>query len=384
MPNPYRMTTKQKTNEQLISELEQLKSDFQRYIDDYPEPQMWRKVIELSPFSIQILDKEGYTISVNKAFLDFFNTAPPSWHSLFNDTVLINQGLDEWFQKLKKGEAVFFPDTWYNPHDMDKSLPDIKIWVKTCGFPILDSGGKPKRFVVMHENITKRKMLEDALEEKNTQLSELTNYLHSINEKEKAKMAGDIHDIFGGSLSSIKRRMETVRNKINEKAALDDIDYILEMLNDTRSFVHKMVWEIRLDMVEEFGLIKAIESYASEFSKINQIGIKLSLNRKLIINKADSKTLYRIMQEALNNVAEHSNSKTAGIVLKRNRADIEFIIYDNGIGLPRKKTGTGKSYGVFSMKERTENMGGEFRITSSKNNGTQIKISLPFTKIMDK
>jgi len=85
------------------------------------------EIIEKNPMSIQILDKEGFTIQVNQAHTKLFGAVPPSDYSIFTDVQLIQQGMGEIFERMKNGEVVRFPDSYFNVHDSISELPDVPV-----------------------------------------------------------------------------------------------------------------------------------------------------------------------------------------------------------------------------------------------------------------
>jgi len=123
----------------------------------------FRDIIEKNPMSIQILNMEGYPVQINSAHTRLFGVEPPSDYSVLKDQQLLSLGFGELFEKMKQGEVVYFPDSYYNVHDIDPTFPDTPVWVKAVGFTLDDHNGKPERIVFIHENITKRKHAEDLL-----------------------------------------------------------------------------------------------------------------------------------------------------------------------------------------------------------------------------
>lgn len=120
-----------------------------------------RDLVKKNPLAIQILDKDGFTLQVNLAFTSIFGAVPPPGFSIFNDPQLKKLGLADFLERVKKGEVVNFPDTPYNAHAAVPAAPDRTRWVRAVLFPLCDEAGKPERFVVMHEDITERKLAED-------------------------------------------------------------------------------------------------------------------------------------------------------------------------------------------------------------------------------
>lgn len=124
---------------------------------------VFQDIIDKNPMSIQILDLEGYTIQTNLAHTKLFSVKPPDKYSMFDDTQLLQMGFGDVFEKIKNGETVYFPDTYYNVHNIDPSFPDKPVWIKAVGFPLNDTNGKPEFYVLMHENVTERKKAEAEL-----------------------------------------------------------------------------------------------------------------------------------------------------------------------------------------------------------------------------
>ncbi|NVO19854.1 MAG: PAS domain S-box protein [Bacteroidetes bacterium] len=124
---------------------------------------VFKDIIEKNPISIQILDMEGYPLQVNSAHTQLFGIKPPSDYSVIKDPQLLSKGFGEYFERIRRGEIVYLPDSYYNVHELDPMFPDIPVWVRAIGFTLNDADGKPERLVFMHENITERKHSEDLL-----------------------------------------------------------------------------------------------------------------------------------------------------------------------------------------------------------------------------
>lgn len=136
----------------------------EKFIDD---------LIEKNPLSIQILDKDGFTLKVNTAHSGLFGAPPPSNFSIFAD--LQNKGFGEHILIAKKGEVVHFPDIYYNVHDAFPGLPDKPVWIRAVLFPLKDATGNIERFVFMHEDITERKQSEEKLQQSEKKYFSLFN-----------------------------------------------------------------------------------------------------------------------------------------------------------------------------------------------------------------
>jgi len=126
---------------------------------------MLQDIFEENPMSIQIVDKEGFTLRVNPAHTLLFGGVPPSDFSIFNDLQNKIPGFEKYLLIAKNGGVMHFPDTFYNVHDSCPEFPNVPLWIRAIMFPLADYDGEPQRFVIMHENITQQKQAEIAIRE---------------------------------------------------------------------------------------------------------------------------------------------------------------------------------------------------------------------------
>ncbi len=122
-----------------------------------------RDFIELNPYSIQLFDRNGFTIKVNRAFVRLFSAVPPSDYKVFDDPVILNKGLQKDLYRVLDGEIVYFPEFHYNVRQLGPDFPDTPLWIRAVAFPIFGQDGKVENFALMHENVTERKLAEERL-----------------------------------------------------------------------------------------------------------------------------------------------------------------------------------------------------------------------------
>jgi len=120
-------------------------------------------IIEKNPMSIQIVDKDGYTLHGNPSYNRLFGATPPPDFSIFDDLQNKSKELEQLIARAKNGEVVHLPDIYFNPRDEVAEAPDMPLWIRAQIFPLNDSSGKPEQFIFMHENITENKLAEAEL-----------------------------------------------------------------------------------------------------------------------------------------------------------------------------------------------------------------------------
>ncbi len=122
---------------------------------------MVQDIIDKNPISIQVVDTEGFTIRGNSAYTELFGSFPPPDFSIFDDLKSKSPDLETIIMRAKSGEVGYFPDMYFNPHDSSPEAPDHPVWVRASIFPIGTDKLKAEHFVLMHQDITEHKQLEE-------------------------------------------------------------------------------------------------------------------------------------------------------------------------------------------------------------------------------
>lgn len=131
------------------------------------------RIIEFNPYSIQILNNEGYHVRSNKAFINLFKTEPDEGWSILKDSQVKGGGLDKQLRGVLEGEVVQTPPIWYNAHLVDNKYPDHPICIGSVIFPVFLSDGNLEYIVLMHEDITDRINAQEALRKNGERMKHL-------------------------------------------------------------------------------------------------------------------------------------------------------------------------------------------------------------------
>jgi PAS domain S-box-containing protein len=223
-------------------------------------------------------------------------------------------------------------------------------------------------------DITERKKAEKALQESYQSIRELTTYIQDIREEERTAVARDIHDELGQHLTVIKMDiswLERSLGKVDKKVELR-LSEMKEMISTTIRSVRRICAKLRPSVLDDLGLAAAIEDHLREFGNrygiITECSIKVSLDE---LSKNVVNTIFRIFQESLTNVARHAKAKHVSVELtKPTSGHLLLRIQDDGIGFDPNGLVSKKTLGVLGMKERAEDIGGEYIINSEPGKGT--------------
>jgi PAS domain S-box-containing protein len=233
-----------------------------------------------------------------------------------------------------------------------------------------------------------RKRVEEALRQSESALRGLSAELLNAQENERARLAADLHDGIGQTLGSLKVRIETILKKTTLSDAKVDVEQLKDLITVTKT-VMKEVRNISSDLrpatLGSLGLIVTINWLCREFmSTFNDIGVEVRTEiQENEIPESLKIPIFRILQEALNNVSKHSEAHSVQVYLGLKDGYITLVIKDNGCGvdlsgLIHLKDGK-PGFGIPSMKQRTEYSGGSFSFESKEGRGTLVQASWPIT-----
>ncbi len=247
-----------------------------------------------------------------------------------------------------------------------------------------------KRKQAETESLSTRDKLERRLKERTNELEVLSSKLLSAQEEERKRIAGDLHDVIGQSLSAAKFMVETVLEQINTEGSppgLSSLKALVPMLQKASEEVRTIVMNLRPSILDNLGILSTISWFCRQY---NAIYSDIDINRHIDISERDvpdtlKTIIFRILQEAMNNIAKHSKANTIDLCLEKTNSSINLIVQDNGCGFNAKYQRSIKAmeggFGITSMKERAELSGGKFEIKAKPRNGTIIKASWTYKDI---
>ena len=227
-------------------------------------------------------------------------------------------------------------------------------------------------------DITERKAIEEELNSSLEQLHKLTQYINQVRENERIAISRDLHDDLGQALTAVKIDLGFIRQNVDSPETATRISKVSNLVGDTIKTVQRITSQLRPDIIEDLGLVAAIDWHSNEFSQRTGIKVFCDMDISIELPPEPSLIIYRIVQESLTNIARHSKATTVEIKLARNEENVILWIGDNGIGITDLQRTAKNSFGLISMKERADSMGGTFSIGNNTNRGTVITLSIPF------
>jgi len=334
-------------------------------------------IIEKNPMSIQIVDKEGFTLKVNHAHTLLFGSIPPSDFSIFADLQKKQPALEKWILLVKSGEVVNLPDIKFNAHDSYPEYPDVPVWVRAIIFPLKDKFGKPERFVFMHENITDRKHAEETIQHA---LAEKEILLREIHHRVKNNLAGIIAliNLQTGSLPDPVQiyLFKDLETRIRSMAIVH------ESLYQTKDIAHISLASYTENLTRY--LFQVYESVTNVRCRIDMGEITMPIETAtpcgLVMTEIITNSLKYAFPKTFSCGEIRKEPCTISITMHREGNDYLLTIADNGIGIPdgtdvTMKTSLGLYLIGFIVKHQLQ---GSTEV--STDNGTSYKIRFPEPK----
>ena len=244
-----------------------------------------------------------------------------------------------------------------------------------------------KSIVITYEDITDRKRSEAEIQGSREQLRNLSAHLQSVREKERTRIARELHDELGQLLTALNTGLVLLIKKIpGEQTSLhEQTGAMIDLVGMTMQTLKRIYMDLRPGMLDHLGLAVAVGWQAGEFEKRTGIRCKLKVDPEdLTLEPELSTAIFRIFQETLTNIARHADATRIAVRLIRNVKGVELTVRDNGKGLAEEQLTKPDSFGILGIKERTHHWGGDVAITGKRGWGTMVKISIPLRENEDR
>ncbi len=248
---------------------------------------------------------------------------------------------------------------------------------------IRDDTGKPLCMFGSFIDITARKRTEATLKETQRQLHALAAHLHSVQEQERRTIAREMHDELGQILTSAKIDLRMISSDLADESVereqlIPEIETVLQHLDSTIKQTRTLVTQLRPKILDDLGLLPAIEWQLDEFGRRTSLQCSLtSMLEQVDLDVERATPVFRIFQEALTNIARHAQATEVRVILDSDDGKMRLEITDNGVGFEEDKRGGELTFGLLGMKERASMLSGDLEIISRGGEGTTVRLTVP-------
>ncbi len=259
-------------------------------------------------------------------------------------------------------------------------------WVQSRAQALWNDAGEPYRMVGWIMDITDRKRDEEALRVSREELRRLSAHIQRIREEEKARIARELHDDLGQQLTALKMAVTLVEHKSSNRTApalsQGDLRGMYSMIDQLIDSVRRIAADLRPVMLDDLGLIPAIEWLASDFSVRYHVKVIRHIDADAIeFNRECRIEVFRMVQEALTNVARHSGATEVVLDIVRRDPHCIVRVVDNGRGAAARDPRGRHSFGLLGMGERAALLGGEIKIRTAPGAGFELTAILPLAAV---
>lgn len=337
-------------------------------------------------------------------YRDLYDNAPDMYHSVDRNGIIIECNeteakmlgyrkeeiigrpiTDFMTEESKRAQAEFFPNIdkySFVQVERDFVRKDGSVFTAALNVYVeVDEKGNFIRTKTIGRDVTYRKKIEEELRRSKEALRKLSVYLQNVREEERKEISREIHDELGQSITALKLNISWIKKRVNDLSLIEKFDEALSIVNAMIKQVQNLSNKLRPSLIDHLTLQDAIKWQAKEFEKNSQIKCFVDLQEDGIkIPKEVSLTLFRIVQEALTNIARHANATEAKIELFKSNGSLIMTIRDNGIGIDESKIKSPESFGLMAMRERAFSINAVFDIKRGEKGGTEIILSVPLKK----
>ncbi|HEX8843850.1 MAG TPA: ABC transporter substrate binding protein [Pyrinomonadaceae bacterium] len=344
---------------------------------------LWRTIFNDAAIGIAIVNPEGRPVETNPAFQKILGyTKEELLHLWFVDFTHPDDTIKEFplHQEMIEGKR--------DHYQMEKRYirKDGQVrWVNLIASVI--PAEQPGEFfgVGMVEDITERKQAEEQLKTSSVQLRALSESLRRAKEEEGIRIARELHDELGAALTSLKWSLLRLNkdysgngNPVSQPSAREKVEEMVGLVDTTINTVRRISSELRPGVLDDLGLISAIEWHAQQFQERTGIVCRFdSLIENDELSREQATTVFRIFQEAMTNMLRHAQATKVNIIIEEDEGEFVLEIRDNGRGITESERSGVHSLGLLGMRERAHSIGGKVEINGIAGKGTVLIVRLP-------
>ncbi len=296
-------------------------------------------------------------------------------------SLILPQDRDSYTESMTNSAIYMTSWNWEGRIWID-SIKEIR-WINLLASPYqLDDGSVQWEGVIT--NITQNKQEEMEIKLSKTRLAELSAHIEEVKEQERTQISREIHDDLGGNLTAIKMALALLAKRLpeNQPDLKEKAQYVDQLVDRTIEAAHRIASNMRPSILD-IGIVAALEWQSDEFSRQSGIPCKFkSTTSEIPLQPVLSNALFRIAQEALTNIALHSEANRVSIKLSANKTHIQLEIIDNGKGITIADRMKPQSFGIRGMVERAHSLGGKLVFDSQPRKRNAITVVIPFTDML--
>jgi PAS domain S-box-containing protein len=230
----------------------------------------------------------------------------------------------------------------------------------------------------IQRDVTQRRQEEKEILRSRQELRDLTTRLQLVREEERTYLAREVHDELGQALTGLKIDLAWLRSRMTDRTLVDRVQSIIVRIDGAMDTVRRIATDLRPSVLDDLGLVAAVEWQAQEFERSTGIPVQLEVQAEHVeLEDICATTAFRILQETLTNVARHANATRVTIALRVSAEALTLEVRDNGRGISKAEMASPRSLGLLGSRERAIACGGELVIDGVRGKGTTHSLGIP-------
>jgi PAS domain S-box-containing protein len=351
--------------------------------------QRFGRLVELMPIAVYVCDRSGVIQSYNKRAVELWGREPEAGSKA---------------QLYCGSLRLYSPEGHHVPHEDSKmahvlrtgaGARDLEVVIERPDgsritalvniSPLRDVDGKLTGAMNCFQDITERKHDENALRDSAAELRALSQRLVDLQESERRDLSRELHDRVGQNLTALSINLGVLKQTFGSRSN-DEIDLRLEdsaaLLESTMAAAENLMSDLRPPMLDDHGLLAALDWYAGIFSRRTGIAVSVRGSDPAARTAPEVEIgLFRIAQEALNNVAKHAAARGVEVALDYSNGECVMAVQDDGIGFDGVQNASGVpkyGFGIVTMRERSRAIGGRLDVARLHGGGTRLTVHVPY------
>ena len=230
----------------------------------------------------------------------------------------------------------------------------------------------------MLRDVTALRENEVALERSKAELRALATHLQEVREEERTRLSREVHDVLGQQLTAIRLSVGWFgRHFPDDEDVQARLEDVRQTIDETLGHVRQIAADLRPGVLDDFGLESAVEWQTSRFEQRTGIGCTLAVVGEAEPPADVATAAFRVLQEALTNVARHAEAESVAVTLSLRPEAVELVVADDGRGFDPEQTSGRRSLGLVGMRERVRAFGGTLRVRGEPGRGTAVECTFP-------
>jgi signal transduction histidine kinase len=340
---------------------------------------------EASIDGILIVDELGKIISYNRRFVEIWN---------IHDDIIVSgsdeRAMQSVFDQLVSPQLFTQKIAYLGTHRDETSREEMVLRdgraFECYTTPMIGPQSEYYGRIWYFHDITEQKLAAKNLAASYAQLQQLSLHMENVRAEERARIALNLHDEMGATLAALKMRVSWLASKLpaESQQLAEESVHIGELVSDGIKTLRQIVTQLKPGLPDDEGFVPAVRNYLKKYQHDTKVECTLALSEdEMVLDGDQSATLFRILQESLNNVAKHARADKVSVSITQSTRSLIMTIEDNGIGFD-PEVSSEQSFGLIGIKERALMVGGYAYIISKPGEGAQVSVWIPCVRQQNK